>query len=69
MAFSQPKSLFNHFAGYLVIPLWILFFLFTSLILLGLSLNAWIARYLFSKSSAPDFEPRSIFPYEDETNQ
>lgn len=60
---ATSKNAFMHLAGYIIIPLWILFFLFTSLVLLGLAINTWIARRLLRKSSLPDFEPRSIFPY------
>lgn len=65
---AASKNVFEHIAGYIVIPLWILFFLFTSLVLLALAINTWIARYIFQKKSAPGFKPRSIFPYEDETD-
>ena len=51
--------------GYLIIPLWIIFFIMTTIVLVGLTANAWISRKIFKKSHSPDFKPRTIFPYGD----
>jgi hypothetical protein len=55
----------NTIKGYLIIPLWIGFFIFTSIILVMLSINAWILQKIFGKNVSTEFKQRSIFPYEE----
>jgi hypothetical protein len=50
--------------GYLIIPLWIICFVLTTLVFIVLAINAWISRMFLKKSKAPVFNQRSIFPYE-----
>jgi len=49
--------------GYLVIPVWIIFFLGTTCVLIVLALNAWIRTKLSGKKASAQFAQRSIFPY------
>jgi hypothetical protein len=50
--------------GYLIIPVWILFFFGTTGVLIALSLNAWIRTKWSGKKATAQFKQRTIFPYE-----
>ena len=51
--------------GYFIIPVWIAFFMLTTLALIALAINAWFSRKILGKNNSPDFKPRTIFPYGD----
>jgi len=48
--------------GYLIIPIWILFFIGTTIFLIYQSIVAWFNAKILKKSNKPYFTPRSIFP-------
>ena len=58
------KKILKFIKGYLIIPLWIILFFGTTFLLILLTINAWISQKIFRRRSIPQFNQRSIFPYE-----